>query len=137
MKALIVWLITGVLFGVGLCISGMIHPRTVQAFLDVAGAWDPTLLFVLGGAVVTTFFGYRLILARNVPLYANQFHLAVNRSIDTRLIVGAAIFGIGWGLLGYCPGPAIVNLASLHEEPLLFVIAMLVGNRLGEWVERH
>jgi uncharacterized membrane protein YedE/YeeE len=131
MKGTVTCLIAGMIFGAGLIVSTMVNPLKVQAFLDVAGDWDPTLLFVLVSAVVTTFIGYRLAWSRPRPWFADTFHLPRSSVIDTRLIVGAAIFGVGWGLIGYCPGPAITALASLHVEPWLFVAAMLAGNFLA------
>lgn len=131
MTKLLAWFGCGLGFGIGLCISGTVNPLTVQAFLDVTGSWDPTLVFVLGGAVTTAFIGYRLIFRRSRPLLADRFNLPASRTIDTPLIGGAVLFGVGWGLLGYCPGPAIVSLASLHPEPMLFVVAMVAGNLLA------
>jgi uncharacterized protein len=131
MTRLLAWFGCGLVFGLGLCLSEMVNPLTVQAFLDVTGSWDPTLVFVLGGAVTTAFIGYRLVFRRGRPLLADRFNLPTSRTIDTPLIGGAVLFGVGWGLLGYCPGPAIVSLAGLHPEPLLFVVAMVAGNLLA------
>ena len=103
MKALAGYL-AGLLFGLGLAVSGMTDPARVIGFLDVAGAWDPTLIFVLGGAVVTTFIGYRLVWRRQAPVLDVRFQLPTRRDLDGRLLGGAALFGIGWGLTGYCPG---------------------------------
>ena len=131
MFAAIIWLLTGVLFGIGLCLGSMVNPTVVQGFLDITGEWNPTLLFVLVGAVVTTFAGYRLVWRRPAPWFGEQYHLPGSNRIDFPLIGGAIIFGVGWGLLGYCPGPAITSLASGYSEPLLFVLALVIGNRLA------
>ncbi|MDI5934710.1 DUF6691 family protein [Halomonas kalidii] len=119
--------VAGLLFGLGLGISGMTDPARVLGFLDVAGAWDPTLLFVLGGAVVTTFIGYRLVLRRPHPIYAEAFQLPTRQDLDTRLIGGAALFGIGWGLSGYCPGPAFASLGGLTAPLFALLVAMIAG----------
>lgn len=124
---LLVALVSGILFGAGLALSGMINPAKVLNFLDLAGSFDPTLLFVMGGALAVTFIGYRLVLSRSAPLFAGRFSLPTNRDIDWRLISGAAIFGIGWGLAGFCPGPAVAALVSFRLEPFLFVVAMAAG----------
>jgi uncharacterized protein len=115
------------LFGIGLVISGMANPAKVLNFLDVAGTWDPSLAFVMGGAVAVTAIGYKLILMRPRPVFAPAFQLPTQRAIDARLLVGAAIFGIGWGLAGFCPGPALTSLGLGAPGTLAFVPAMLVG----------
>ena len=120
-------LLAGVLMGLGLAISGMMNPAKVLGFLDLAGAWDPTLVLVMGGALATTWVGYRLAFKRPAPLFAPQFTLPTRRDIDTPLVVGAAVFGVGWGLVGFCPGPAIAALTSLRVEPFVFIAAMAVG----------
>ncbi|OHZ00453.1 DUF6691 family protein [Salinicola sp. LHM] len=119
--------LAGLLFGLGLAISGMTDPARVLGFLDVAGAWDPALIFVLGGAVITTFIGYRFVWRRQMPLFESRFQLPTRRNLDTRLLGGAALFGIGWGLSGYCPGPAVASLAGLSWPLALFLIAMVAG----------
>jgi uncharacterized membrane protein YedE/YeeE len=120
-------LITGILFGFGLSLGEMINPGRVIGFLDVAGRWDATLLFVMGGALLVTAPLYPLILRRARPLFDQRFFLPMKSTIDRPLIVGAAIFGIGWGLGGFCPGPALAALASGSPAVLLFVIAMIAG----------
>ncbi len=132
MKTLMGYL-AGLLFGLGLAIGGMTDPTRVLNFLDVFGNWDPTLMFVLGGAVVTTFIGYRLVLHRSHPLFAKVFQLPTRRDLDGRLIGGAALFGVGWGLSGYCPGPAFASIAGL-TAPL---VAMLVAMMVGWWLARY
>ena len=124
-------LLAGVVFGLGLVISGLANPAKVLNFLDVAGAWDPSLAFVMAGAVATTWLGYRLVLARPKPAYDTRFHLPGSTAIDGRLLAGAAVFGVGWGLAGYCPGPAITALPLLNPATLVFVAAMLLGMWLG------
>ena len=119
--------LAGLLFGLGLVVSGMADPAKVLNFLDLFGAWDPSLAFVLAGATGTTFVGYRLVLARPRPLLAPAFQLPTANRIDARLLTGAAIFGVGWGLAGLCPGPAITSLALGAPGTLAFVPAMLVG----------
>lgn len=126
------WL-AGLLFGLGLVLSRMSDPRVVLGFLDVAGAFDPTLLFVLAGAVGVTAIAFRQVLRRSRPVLDERFHLPTSRTIDARLVLGAAIFGIGWGLAGYCPGPALVALGGGLREALYFVPAMLVGGIGYRW----
>lgn len=134
MRETITGLITGFIFGLGLCLSRMTDPAVVQAFLDVAGAWDPTLLFVMAGGVVVAFVGYRFVLQRKQPLWAPRFPSPPSGEIDPPLLSGAAIFGVGWGLAGYCPGPAVVSLASGRSGILLFVAAMAIGMILVRWM---
>ena len=119
--------IAGLLFGLGLLISGMANPAKVQNFLDLAGTFDPSLIFVMLGAVVVTFVGYRLVFRRPRPLLAERFFVPTVNDIDGRLTIGAALFGIGWGLSGFCPGPAFTSLPLLAKGTLIFVPAMLVG----------
>jgi uncharacterized protein len=119
--------IAGLIFGIGLLISGMANPAKVQNFLDLAGTFDPSLIFVMLGAVVVTFVGYRLVLRRPRPLLAEKFVVPTLKEIDGRLVVGAGLFGIGWGLSGFCPGPAITSLPLLAKGTLIFVPAMIVG----------
>jgi uncharacterized membrane protein YedE/YeeE len=119
--------IAGMLFGLGLAVSGMTDPARVLGFLDIAGAWDPTLMFVLGGAVVTSFIGYRLVFKRAAPLFGERFQLPTKKDLDANLLGGAAIFGIGWGLSGYCPGPAIASIGGLSLPLAAMLIAMVVG----------
>jgi uncharacterized membrane protein YedE/YeeE len=120
-------LASGALFGVGLAMSGMTDPRRVLGFLDLFGEFDPTLLFVLGGAVVTTTVLFRFVLRRSNPVLASTFHVSNLKHIDRRLVAGAAIFGIGWGIAGYCPGPALAGLGIGSIEALWFVPAMIAG----------
>jgi uncharacterized protein len=129
-------LVSGLLFGAGLALSGMVNPAKVLNFLDLAGTFDPTLVFVLGGAVVTTFIGYRLMLPPQ-PLFAERFQWPTKTDIDARLVAGAAIFGVGWGLSGFCPGPALGAVVSLRLEPFIFIAAMAVGILGVGWFDRQ
>ncbi|MCA2014619.1 YeeE/YedE family protein [Vibrio tritonius] len=119
---------SGVLFGIGMAISGMANPQKVIGFLDIFGAWDPSLLFVMGGALAIFMPSYRwLIKPRKAPVSSERFSLPNNQQIDRRLILGAAIFGLGWGLAGICPGPALASLTMGNSDVWIFVIAMVVG----------
>lgn len=120
-------LASGATFGIGLAMSGMTDPRRVLGFLDLFGDFDPTLLFVLGGAVLTTLLLFPFVLRRGRPVLAETFQFSSLRHIDTRLLAGAALFGIGWGIAGYCPGPALAGLGIGSIEALWFVPAMIVG----------
>ncbi|SDN64800.1 hypothetical protein SAMN05216360_11010 [Methylobacterium phyllostachyos] len=120
-------LAAGLLFGLGLSLSGMLDPARVRGFLDVGGAWDPSLVFVLGGAVSVSALGYLLSRRLRRPALAETFDLPTARRIDPPLVGGAALFGIGWGLSGFCPGPAIAALSTGAAPVLVFVAAMLVG----------
>lgn len=125
----LVALLTGILFGVGLSLSEMINPVRVLAFLDLAGEWDATLLFVMLGAISVSGAAYLLIRNRERPKFSDSFGLPKRTQTDFRLVGGAAIFGIGWGIAGYCPGPAIAMLALQWQEPLVFMAAMLAGSQ--------
>ncbi|MBB6488454.1 YeeE/YedE family protein [Rhizobium lusitanum] len=120
-------LASGIVFGFGLSLSGMLNPHRVQGFLDIFGAWDPSLAFVLGGAVVIAFIGVQVMKRMRHPAFDESFHVPTNRRIDASLVIGSALFGLGWGLGGFCPGPAIASLAVGVPQTALFVIAMLVG----------
>jgi uncharacterized protein len=119
--------LSGLLFGAGLALSGMVNPQKILNFLDVTGAWDATLIFVMAGGLLTTLMGYRLLFRRGAPLLAERFDLPSASKIDARLIAGSALFGLGWGLTGFCPGPAIATLVFGRAEALLFVAAMAAG----------
>jgi len=129
-------LLSGALFGLGLAMSGMTDPRRVLGFLDVFGDFDPTLAFVLGGAVATTTLLFRFVLRRGSPVLADTFQLSNLKHVDARLLGGAALFGIGWGIAGYCPGPALAGLGIGSTEALWFVPAMLAGILLHRLVNR-
>lgn len=119
--------LAGALFGIGLAVSGMTRPEKVIGFLDVTGAWDASLLFVMFGAIAVHFTAYRLIRGRAEPIYASTFAIPTRRDIDLALVLGAALFGVGWGLGGYCPGPAVVSLGSGTAGAVVFTGAMVVG----------
>jgi uncharacterized membrane protein YedE/YeeE len=127
-------LFAGMLFGLGLAISGMMNPAKVVGFLDVAGGWDPTLAFVMGGALLVTIPAFRLILGRPRPILADGFALPTKSALDGRLLGGAALFGVGWGLSGFCPGPAVAALTTGLLPVFAFVAAMAVGMVLYAWV---
>lgn len=120
-------LVTGLIFGIGLIVSGMSDPAKVLNFLDVAGTWDPSLAFVMAGAIAVTATGYFLTLKRPAPLLEDRFQVPASRPVTAALVIGSAIFGLGWGLSGFCPGPAITALALGAPGTLAFVPAMLVG----------
>jgi len=127
---------SGALFGAGLAISGMTNRFVVLGFLDLFGAFDPTLLFVLGGAVAVTAIAFRRVLKRPAPACGGGFHLPTADAVDTRLLLGAVIFGIGWGLAGFCPGPVLVGAAAGLRDAWIFVPAMLAGSFVAGRVMR-
>ena len=124
-------LLSGTLFALGLGVSGMTDPNKIIGFLDVFGRWDPSLLYVMGGAAGLTFLAFPHILRRPKPLLDQQFYLPDRLPIDLRLITGAGLFGIGWGLSGYCPGPALVSLVTFNPRVLVFVFFLLLGLGAG------
>ncbi len=135
MAKYLVGLLTGLLFGFGLALAGMTQPEKVLGFLDVAGQWDPSLLFVLGGAVGVTAISFRFILRRKTPVLDSRYYFSEKLHVDPALIAGAALFGIGWGIGGYCPGPAVALLAAPGWELWAFLPAMLLGIFLQKlWV---
>jgi len=123
-------LVVGLIFGAGLTLSDMVNPARVHAFLDVAGAWDPTLLFVLGAAILPSAIAYLIRRRMGRPLIESAFSLPESRSLDRPLLLGASLFGIGWGLVGFCPGPALAGLVLGTWQPFAFVAAMLAGMAL-------
>jgi uncharacterized membrane protein YedE/YeeE len=118
---------SGLLFAIGLGLSGMMNPHKVQGFLNITGNWDPSLAFVMGGAVLVTFFVFPIVLKKTEPYYSKDFSLPTKTKIDKKLVIGALLFGIGWGIAGMCPGPAIANLGSFNPEILIFIGSMVVG----------
>jgi uncharacterized protein len=130
MRDLFPGLIVGVIFGAGLAQSDMVNPARVQAFLDVAGTWDPTLMFVMGAALVPSAIAYLVRRRMTRPLLGDRFSIPESRTPDRQLLGGAALFGIGWGLVGFCPGPAVAGLVLGAWQPWLFVGAMLAGMAL-------
>ncbi len=133
MKPLIGFL-CGLVFGIGLVVSGMSDPAKVLNFLDVFGTWDPSLAFVMGGAVVVAFVGYRVVLQRPAPVLSEAFHLPTKQDVDGQLLTGASLFGVGWGLGGFCPGPAFTALPLMSTGILAFFPAMLIGMWAGRMV---
>ena len=121
----------GLIFGVGLVISGMSNPAKVLNFLDVFGTWDPSLAFVMGGAVLVTFVGYRIIFRQFVPVLGAAFHLPTKQDVDGQLLSGATVFGVGWGIGGFCPGPAFTALPLMSVGILAFFPALLIGMWAG------
>jgi uncharacterized protein len=134
--AILLQFVVGLIFGFGLLLSGMSDPAKVLNFLDLggvkSGTWDPSLAFVMAGAVAVTFVGFRVVLKRAQPLFADRFHMPTRRELDLRIVAGPAIFGVGWGLAGFCPGPALTALGFGTREAAIFVVAMFAGM----WVAR-
>ncbi len=128
-------LLTGTVFGIGLAVSQMTNPEKVLSFLTLNPEWDPSLLLVLGAAVTVTWLGYRWIL-NGRPLFDTEHHLSENRTIDGRLLVGAIAFGTGWGIAGYCPGPALAGLGSGSSEPQIFILSMIAGSQIAKLTTR-
>ncbi|WP_018607264.1 DUF6691 family protein [Uliginosibacterium gangwonense] len=137
MKRVLAAFFPGMIFGFGLAAAQMTNPLKVLGFLDLAGAWDPSLLFVLGGAVAVTLLAFRFILRQPTPIFDSRFYLPASQGIDRALLLGAAIFGVGWGISGYCPGPAIASLAAPTSETWVFLPALLVGTGLHRWRTFH
>ena len=127
MTYLIAVFLSGVVFAIGLGISGMTNADKVIAFLNLGGGWDPSLMFVMLGAIGAHLLGYRLIMRRSSPLLAPLFYIPTRQDIDSRLLIGSALFGIGWGLGGFCPGPALVSAVTLGEDALIFTASMIIG----------
>lgn len=135
MRIVISYLI-GLIFGIGISISGMANPAKVLNFFDIAGAWDPSLAFVMGGALVVTFVGYRFVLRRPAPVMASDFQIPTRRDLDPRLIGGSALFGIGWGIAGFCPGGALPALGTGRSEVFVFVAALVAGILAAKTIQR-
>jgi len=128
--------IVGLIFGLGISLSGMANPAKVINFFDIAGTWDPSLAFVMGGGVLVTFFGYRWVLARPKPLFESNFAMPTRNDIDFKLIGGSLIFGVGWGIAGVCPGGALPALGTGNGMVILFVAALLVGIVVSRFFEK-
>lgn len=126
MKLIAIYLI-GLVFGIGISISGMANPAKVLNFFDIFGIWDPSLIFVMGGALVTTFIGYKLVFGRAAPVFDPAFHLPTSTKVDAKLVGGSALFGIGWGIAGFCPGGALPALGTGRWEVFAFVGALITG----------
>ena len=129
--------VVGLIFGIGLILAGMTNPAKVIGFLDVAGSWDPSLAFVMGGAILVGLVAFRFAHKRTENFFGGAIRLPTSRDIDLRLVGGSLIFGIGWGLAGYCPGPALATMLVGNSEVWLFVPSMLVGGALQRWQQRH
>jgi uncharacterized protein len=127
----------GLVFGIGLIVSGMTDPAKVIGFLDLAGRWDPSLAFVMVGAILVGAVGYAVARKRTAAFLGGAMHLPTTRNIDRRLVLGSLVFGAGWGLAGFCPGPAIVSLGAGQDKAVVFVIAMLAGMALYELADKH
>lgn len=135
MARIFVALALGVLFGVGLTVSQMVNPAKVIGFLDVTGHWDPSLAFVMGGALLVTLPAFALARRRSAPLLATNFAIPSRRDIDGRLLGGAVLFGVGWGLAGFCPGPALASLGLGNTATYPFVAAMIAGTLAARWLD--
>jgi len=127
MKQILASFLAGLLFGTGLALSSMIDPNKVLNFLDVAGNWDPSLAFVMIGALSVSFIAYHFVPKRRKPIFENKFRLPTRTDIDTSLVLGATLFGIGWGMAGFCPGPALSIMGMGLLDPTIFVISMIAG----------
>ncbi len=134
MQRNLVALLAGVLFGLGLALSQMIDPNKVLTFLDVTGDWDPSLAFVMIGALVVSMLSFRFILKRSKPLFETGFHVSKQTIINQPLIMGSALFGVGWGMTGYCPGPAVASLGLFSLEGALMVVAIYIGFFSHRWL---
>lgn len=137
MKALLAAFGSGLLFALGLGLSGMTRPDIVQGFLDPLGSWNPSLVAVMVGAIFVFSLSFRLIVKRKTPFWDEKFYLPTKKEIDWRLVSGAALFGLGWGWTGICPGPGLVSLVSGESSFFIFVISMLVGMKAFMWIEKN
>lgn len=135
MKGLIAF-VTGLIFAIGLAVGGMTNPGNVRGFLDVAGNWNGSLIFVMAGAIAVHAIAFRFILRRNSPILDTKFHVPTRKDIDAKLILGSIIFGLGWGWAGICPGPSIVGLGSGRIEFIIFVVSMLSGMKVFQIFDR-
>jgi len=129
--------VAGLVFGLGLTVSQMIDPAKVLAFLDLFGDWDPTLAFVMVGALAVTALGYCLVLRRSAPVFDAEFLIPSRADVDARLVMGAVLFGVGWGIAGYCPGPALAGLGLGAAKTIVFCVAMIAGMGLFHIFDRH
>lgn len=136
MARILAALIAGLVFGAGIAVSGMINPAKVLNFFDFFGSWDPSLAFVMGGALAVTAIGYRFLLRRSRPLLDTTFHLPSKRDLDMPLLAGSAVFGIGWGIAGFCPGGSIPALGLGEPSAAIFVAAMIGGILLARWLRK-
>ena len=127
--------VIGLIFGLGITVSGMINPAKVLNFFDIAGTWDPSLAFVMAGALAVAVPGYRLVLARPAPVMESRFQLPETRAIDRKLVLGSAVFGLGWGIAGFCPGGALPALGTGARDVYIFLAALVVGLLAARWVQ--
>jgi uncharacterized membrane protein YedE/YeeE len=127
-------MLSGVLFGYGLVLAGMTNPQKIIGFLDIFGVWDPSLALVMGGALAVTATMFPLIIKRGRPLFDTGLHLPTGRDIDAPLVIGSALFGLGWGIAGYCPGPALASLGRPVADAAVFVVAMIAGMLAKRWI---
>ena len=130
-------LLSGLVFGLGLIVSGMANPAKVLGFLDLAGAWDPSLALVMGGAIAVGFFAFLIAKNRTRSFIGAEMKLPTTSSIDSRLLAGSALFGAGWGIAGFCPGPGLVALGMGEQKAIVFVAAMLAGMAIFSWLEKR
>ncbi|WP_169568597.1 YeeE/YedE family protein [Sneathiella limimaris] len=130
----VIALVSGILFGYGLALSGMLSPSKVVGFLDLTGNWDPSLAFVMGGGLMVTVIAFHFLLKRPHPLFGDKFYLPTRKDIDKRLVIGSALFGLGWAIGGLCPGPALSSLAYASPKIAVFCVAMVVGIFIGKKV---
>ncbi|MCC5886916.1 MAG: YeeE/YedE family protein [Gammaproteobacteria bacterium] len=135
-RSMLTAFLTGLIFGIGLILSGMVNPAKVLAFLDLAGPWDPSLALVMAGAIAIALPAFQFLKRRTQTVFAEPLHLPTRQDIDGRLILGSLGFGVGWGLAGFCPGPALVAVGALKPEAVVFVVAMLAGMGIFELIER-
>lgn len=136
MKLLISAFVSALVFGIGLGIAGMTLPAKVIGFLDITGNWDPSLAFVMVGAIAVHAVSYRLITRRTSPILTTKFQVPTRRDLDFKLLAGSFVFGIGWGLGGFCPGPALVSAITLHPAVIVFVVSMIAGIYLNHLVSK-
>lgn len=129
--------LVGLMFGLGLLLSGMTDPGKVLGFLDVFGSWDPSLALVMGGAIAVGFFAFALARKRTLNFLGGSIHWPQSNDIDKRLVWGSLVFGIGWGLAGFCPGPGLVSMAAGEVKGIVFSIAMVLGMAGYEWIDRQ
>ena len=134
MKQNLIALFAGILFGIGLCISRMADPDKVINFLDFTGDWDPSLALVMGGALLVSIISFRFVLKRQHPLFSTKFYLPTKTEIDSKLVVGSLLFGAGWGMIGYCPGPAVTATGFLFVQPMIVVACMIIGMKTHQFI---
>jgi uncharacterized membrane protein YedE/YeeE len=131
---LLITLVSGIVFGLGLCVAQMTDPAKVIGFLNILGDWDPSLAFVMGSGLLVMMLAYRFTGTRSAPLFGREFHLPLKQHIDTPLVTGSLLFGIGWGIAGYCPGPIITSLSFANQSVLMIFVAYLVGTLITRWL---